>query len=85
MERNTNNVPLVFKGGNKMHQDHNGTIWGIFCGIGGGLTKYFLQINDQPFMTKLIEAGITALVCGLLGAAGKFLFDFIKRKLFKTK
>jgi hypothetical protein len=78
-------VPLVFKGENEMGHNNNGTIWGMLCGIGGGLTKYFLQIHDQPFVIKLCEAGITALVCGALGAAGKHLYDFAKKKFLKLK
>lgn len=55
-------------------------------GSGAGLTQYILQANmDAPFAAKLIQAGITALICGFLGMAGKWLFDYIKGKLTKSK
>jgi hypothetical protein len=53
---------------------------GILCGIGGGLTNFFIKMNDAPFVTKFIEAGLTAFVCGLLGAAGKHLYDKVFKK-----
>lgn len=67
----------------KAMDNHNGTLWGISCGVVGGMGKYFLQAQ-MTFPEKLLQAGLTALVCGLLGAAGKFAFDLIV-KLFKPK
>jgi hypothetical protein len=53
----------------------------ILCGVGGGMGKYFLQMNNAPFIIKLCQAGATALLCGLLGALGQHLFKIIvKRK-----
>lgn len=52
----------------------------VLCGVGGGMGKYFLQINNAPFIVKLCQAGVTALLCGLLGAMGKHLFDLIVRR-----
>jgi hypothetical protein len=49
--------------------------WGTICGIAGGLGKYFLQIK-MNFPERVIQAAITALVCAIVGAAGKKLFDF---------
>jgi hypothetical protein len=59
----------------KMQQD---TIFSAMCGAIGG-TSYYIFI-DAVFMVKLLEAGLTAFVCGLLGAAGKHLYDKVKKK-----
>lgn len=68
-----------------MEHHNEGKTWGIICGIGGGMTQWFLQANvDTAFMVKLMQAGITALVCGLLGALGKYLFDVVLKPLFLT-
>lgn len=60
------------------------TIIAFFTGMIGGFIKYtsgvILQIG---FIGRLFEAGITALVCGFLGIAGKHIFDYLKRKYFK--
>jgi hypothetical protein len=61
----------------------HGTLWGIACGLAGGMGKYFLQAQ-LTFPEKLVQAGLTALVCGLLGAAGKYLFDLVVKR-FKPK
>jgi hypothetical protein len=59
-----------------MEHNNNNSLFGFACGAFGGLTKYFfLQINEAPYMMKLLEAGITALICGALGAIGKYLVD----------
>jgi hypothetical protein len=68
-----------------MEDISNGRLIAFFCGIGGGMTKYIVQINETPFAAKLFEAGVTAIVCGFLGMAGKWLFDFIKNKISKKK
>jgi hypothetical protein len=62
-----------------MDQSSN-KLWSALCGVGGGMGKYFLQINDAPFIIKLCQAGATALLCGLLGAMGKYLFDSIMKR-----
>lgn len=60
----------------------NGMLWGIIPGAGGGLYDYFIQIHiDAAFWQKLFEAGITALICGILGAIGKWIAD----KILKSK
>ena len=58
----------------------NGKAAAFLCGIGGGMTKYIIQV-DAPFMVKLFQAGVTALICGFLGMAGKWAFDYLKTKL----
>jgi hypothetical protein len=69
----------------KAMDNGNGRLIGIICGLTGGMSKYLLQINEQPYLTKLFQAGVTALICGLLGAAGKHLYDLMKRKYLKRK
>lgn len=66
-----------------MEQTDYGRLTAMICGIGGGMTKYIMQINEAPFLVKLFQAGITALICGFLGMLGKWAFDFIKVKLTK--
>lgn len=60
----------------------------IICGIAGGMGKYFF-IDATPFPVKLIQAGVTAVVCALLGALVKHFYDlFLKpriEKLLKSK
>jgi hypothetical protein len=78
-----------------MEHQEQGKIWGILSGIAGGMGKYlYLQVQAihpssyNPFIEFLInlsKAGMTALVCGVLGAAGKWLFDFAKTKFLKNK
>jgi hypothetical protein len=62
----------------KMQHD---TWFSAMCGAIGG-TSYYLFINTV-FITKLLEAGLTAFICGLLGAAGKHLYDKMKNKKLK--
>lgn len=57
-------------------------LWGFIPGAGGGLYDYYIQIHiDAAFWQKLFEAGLTALVCGIVGAIGKKLVDLV----IKTK
>lgn len=58
-----------------MQQD---TLFSAMCGAIGG-TSYYIFI-DAVFFIKLLEAGFTAFVCGLVGAAGKHLYDKIKNR-----
>lgn len=68
-----------------MEHSNNNTLVGILCGISGGMLKYFIQLNEAPFMIKILEAGFTALLCGAAGAIGKHLVDkyYIHRKTKK--
>jgi hypothetical protein len=90
MDKLTKNVPLVLNRKVPMEHMSKGAIWGIVCGIPAGLGKYifFLQAN-APFSEKLIEAVITAAICGLAGglagAAGKWLWNWLKSKFIKSK
>jgi hypothetical protein len=53
-----------------MQQETTGT--GALMGVFGGLFQYLLQIhNDEVFITRLIEASFTALVCGAAGWLGQ--------------
>jgi hypothetical protein len=96
MGKYTKSVPLVFKREVPMEHSSQGKIWGIVCGLCGGLPKFFLQAETISFPHKLMEAGVTALLCGVAGALGKKLVDLawphtkallaiIKSKLFKAK
>lgn len=60
--------------------DQSNKFVSALCGLGGGMGKYFLQINSEPFMVKFCQAGATALLCGLLGALGQYLFKIIIRR-----
>jgi hypothetical protein len=82
MVNNTNTVPIGFKA---MEQQHNSKLWGIIPAIAGGMGNYLLQINQSPYLTQLFKAGLTALVCGFIGAAGKWLWDYSVKKLLKHK
>jgi hypothetical protein len=56
----------------------------FFFGMFGGIIKYAnLLYLDVSFWGRLLEAGLTALVCGFLGVAGKHLYDWIRKKYFK--
>jgi hypothetical protein len=90
MDKDTNNVPLVFKREVPMEHYFKSNLWGTICGAGAGLGKvfFFLQAN-MNFLQKLFEAAVTAAICGLLGglagAAGKWLWNAIKTKFIKSK
>lgn len=40
---------------------------------------------DASFWAKLFEAGLTAGVCGFLGVAGKYSFDWLRKKYLNKK
>ena len=66
--------------------DNTGKQWGVGSGVVGGMTHYLIQMQgDSTFLESLIKAAITAFVCGVVGAAGKWAFDWVKRKLTKNK
>ena len=64
------------------------TVIGFFFGMIGGFIKYMsaaFLLLDTGFLGRLFEAGVTAMVCGFLGVAGKHLYDVIRKKLFNKK
>jgi len=60
-----------------------GTKVGIATGGVGGFGKYLLDINTASMQERVMEAGITALICGVLGAIGAEIVRFFKNKIFK--
>ena len=69
-----------------MHYDsgHNGlnTIIGFVCGILGGLADYAIRASPLTIFA-VMQAGITALICGAAGVAGKEVYIYIKKKITK--
>lgn len=66
------------------------TVFAFFFGMLGGFIKYMSGVSgmvllDVGFIGRLLEAGVTALVCGFLGVAGKHSFDWLKKKYFSKK
>jgi energy-converting hydrogenase Eha subunit A len=61
------------------HADNN-TKLGFIIGALTGMSKYILNFHlPLEFPSKLVEAGITAAVCGMMGVAGKELWVVGKR------
>jgi hypothetical protein len=60
------------------HQMQHDTWFSAMCGAIGGTSYYIFM--DVAYLTRLFEAGLTAFVCGLIGAAGKHLYDKLKNK-----
>lgn len=62
---------------------------GILAGMIGGMYKYILlQMQSDAFIITMTKAGLTALVCGLAGVAGKEIYSFLKVRItivFKSK
>jgi hypothetical protein len=60
---------------------------GLLAGLVGGVTKYLIDVPIVPgsFFIALAEAGLTALLCGFLGVAGKHLFGIVIKKIFSRK
>lgn len=57
---------------------------GFISGLAGGAYQYILNINlPIDFWSKLVEAGITAIVCGFAGVAGKELYKIIRSAIIK--
>jgi hypothetical protein len=63
------------------YQAHLGTITGMI----GGMGKYIFIGIHASFFIKLLEAGVTAFACGILGAAGKIAADYLKIYFDKKK
>jgi len=50
----------------------------------GGFAKYLLQLQlNVDAAQRIFEAGVTALICGVLGKLGAEAVVFIKRKIKK--
>ena len=57
---------------------------GFIAGMVGGIYQWSLNINlPTDFLSKLVEGGITAIVCGFVGMAGKELYQ-VTQKAFKA-
>lgn len=68
----------------KMHYKNLVDNWiGFVSGVFGGGISYTLQIAWHAEMLKLLVAGLTALVAGAMGVAGKYLFIWAWNK-FKS-
>lgn len=52
----------------------------FLTGLFGGCIKYLLDINPN-YPTTLVQATITALICGAAGYIGKEIIVFLKRIL----
>lgn len=69
-----------------MHYDsgHNGlnTIIGFVCGILGGLVDYAIRASPLTIFA-VMQAALTALICGAAGIAGKEVYIYIKKKITK--
>jgi len=64
------------------HNDYSNTLIGFVSGLIGGALKVILAM-DANTMKNIVEAGLTALICGFAGVAGKELYLFIKKKIKK--
>jgi hypothetical protein len=68
----------------KTVQHSSDTLIGVVFGYIGGFISYLGQIEiHQSFSSKLIEASITAVVCGAAGVIGKEIVVYCKKKWFK--
>jgi len=72
---------------------HINTTIGFVCGILGGCLKYFALTSGNMLMIfAVLQAMMTALLCGAAGVAGKELFTkrreilrFVIRKFIRKK
>lgn len=62
---------------------NNNSFFGWLCGLSGGLSKmYLLQIGpENPFTVKLMQAVLTAFLCGFAGAIGTHIY----KSIFKNR
>ncbi len=59
---------------------------GFISGAVGGILKFLINISlPIGFWSKLLEAGITACVCGFLGIAGKEVFNLVKKYVLNRR
>lgn len=64
--------------GSENHQNHDNSI-AYISGVIGAFYQFLMNIHlDIDFWSKLLEAAITAGVCGFVGVAGKEIFVLIK-------
>jgi hypothetical protein len=56
---------------------------GFMIGMISGIVK-FLFI-DPALFSRFLEAGITAVVCGVLGMLGKDVYVWVKNKMLSKK
>jgi hypothetical protein len=64
---------------------HQGNFkYSVGLAVIGGMSKWFL-VQAPTFSTRFVEAVITAFGCGIVGALGKLLVDWLKVKFFKMK
>lgn len=56
------------------------------CGFFGGMIMFIKTAwIDPTYWVSLAKAGLTALVCGFMGVAGKYLYSWIVKKYFRNK
>lgn len=65
-------------------QTKSDLIVGGICGMIGGMIKFYDSLIAITYWEALAKAGLTALVCGFLGVAGKHLFT-VALKFWKSK
>lgn len=53
----------------------------LVCGAIGGMINISVRMLDTMIFWDLLEAGLTAMLCGALGVAGKELYGFSKKKI----
>ena len=56
---------------------------GFICGLFGGGIQFLLDVNPN-YPSNLLQACITALVCGAAGYTGKEIIVFIKKMFSKN-
>jgi hypothetical protein len=65
--------------------NNNNNLLGSIYGMIGGMWKFLFIGIQASFMIKLLEAAITAFVCGILGAIGKLVVDYITKRSLNKK
>lgn len=63
------------------YDQSNTTIIGMISGMIGGMFKYIFL--DMGLMGRMVEAGFTAFFCGVMGVAGKYAFERVKKWYYK--
>lgn len=54
------------------------TVLGFVCGAIGGVIKLLTSVEPYHW-SHIVQAAITAIICGAAGVAGKELYYFIKK------
>jgi hypothetical protein len=52
----------------------------VVCGLVGGLVKFSRVFLLETYWVSLLKAGGTAVVCGLCGLFGKYLFNLVRKQ-----